>query len=265
VDDPASIAALPLPPGVKPEVWHELTSALAQQVAARQTSAAQPPQLPRPSELTYDPATHEVTWAYELAGDYDQDGVVTLADLVPLAQHFGEVAPNPYNQPQPAFDYWSIQAVIDGDRDGVIGLSDLTVLGKNLGARVDGYSLYASRSFSDYPLAEVPMTLPAEVIWAADFEYDRSYMTPANASPASCRAADVPADDAQLRSGLGGAMDPGGGRGDRACPRCSRYPITPSARRRTMGLATMPSRNTSAGISPCVVTWISMRRSIFPM
>ena len=218
-DSPAAIAALPLPDGVDAALWRQLTSALAQQVAARQSSV-NAPQLPRPSELTYDPSTHELSWAYALAGDYDQDGQVTVADLVPLAQHFGEhTQPSIANgAPPPGFDYGSIQAVIDGDCNGQLGLGDLTVLGQQLGARVERYGLYASRSFADFPLTELgqtyPVVEPHGQDWTADFsgpngiEYERRYMTPATAAPGHTGAwlQTVPLDfstftPAQRRSG----------------------------------------------------------------
>ncbi|MCB1216299.1 PQQ-binding-like beta-propeller repeat protein [bacterium] len=81
-------------------------------------------------------------WYYDAAGDYDQNGEVNAADLVPLANHFGE---------EGEFDYLSIQAVIDGDGNGVINLADVTPIGQNFGRRILGTRLFASESFDDFP------------------------------------------------------------------------------------------------------------------
>jgi hypothetical protein len=104
---------------------------------ARAERAAAPGLLPVPEELSYDPQQHELRWGYSLAGDYDQNGTVSVSDILPLAKYFKQA--NSYG-----FKYESIQAVVDGDRNGEVGLSDLTVIGRNLGTTLGQYELYAS-------------------------------------------------------------------------------------------------------------------------
>src|SRR5690606_14529574 len=73
----------------------------------------------------------------------DQNGVVGLADLVPLGLHFGESGP---------FEFESAQSVIDDNSDGEIGLAHLSVIGRYWGNNVDGYSVFASNDINDVPV-----------------------------------------------------------------------------------------------------------------
>ncbi|MCB1186092.1 PKD domain-containing protein [bacterium] len=95
------------------------------------------------SPLFWDVDTATLTWYYNNPGDFDQNGVVGLADLVPLGLHFGESGP---------FDYESAQSVIDGNSDGEIGLADLSVIGRYWGNNVDGYRVFASNDINDVPV-----------------------------------------------------------------------------------------------------------------
>ena len=151
---------------------------------AKAGSTATPANLPVPEEVVYDPTNQQVTWAYDLAGDYDQDGEVTVADIVPLAKYFKQSSP-PDDPGLLGFEYQTIQSVVDGDRNGEIGLSDLTVIGKNMGAGVDGYELYGSADFTqDYP-GFPPSDGTAGVSPAFAYSYyNVNYMFAAAASPA---------------------------------------------------------------------------------
>lgn len=57
-------------------------------------------------------------WSYKNLGDYNQDGIVDIADITPIAQHYNENV-NEYNE-------W-----IDGNKDGRIGISDVTAIAQN--------------------------------------------------------------------------------------------------------------------------------------
>jgi len=57
--------------------------------------------------------TYTLSWHYRNLGDYDQNGVVALEDIYPLAQHFGETY-DPEAEPH------CLQAVIDGSGDSWI-------------------------------------------------------------------------------------------------------------------------------------------------
>ena len=90
--------------------------------------------------------TTVIEWPYTNPGDYDQNKVVTIADLTPLGQYFGSVATDG------KFDYRSVLSLVDGDGNGVINISDLTPIGANLGNTVDDYRLYRSADpDADYP------------------------------------------------------------------------------------------------------------------
>ena len=85
----------------------------------------------------------KLSWYYANTGDYDQNGEVNAADLVPLAQHFGTQGPFAFN---------SLAAVVDGDRNTLINLADVTPIGVNFGNLVEGYRIYYSSNVDDYPL-----------------------------------------------------------------------------------------------------------------
>lgn len=87
-------------------------------------------------------------WGLYLHGDYNQDGVVGLADLAPLGQRFGEVSPGGLGSRFPAD---SSGAVLDGSWDGSINLADVTPIGQNWGRIVAGYRVYRSHDPADVP------------------------------------------------------------------------------------------------------------------
>ncbi|MCB1220730.1 MAG: PQQ-binding-like beta-propeller repeat protein [Planctomycetales bacterium] len=116
----------------------ELERVLSISDTQRSAAAAADPRL---RNLNYVDGAFQ--WYYDAPGDYDQNGEVNAADLVPLASHFGESG---------QFDYLSIQAVIDGDGNGEINLADVTPIGLNYGRRILGTRLFASQSFDDFPL-----------------------------------------------------------------------------------------------------------------
>lgn len=75
--------------------------------------------------------TVEIGWQERNPGDYDNSGAVDIADLTPLAQHFGEkVSAHPND------------AIMDGDGDGEVGIGDLGPLAANYGDDVGGYNVY---------------------------------------------------------------------------------------------------------------------------
>jgi len=78
-----------------------------------------------------------VAWSYVNIGDYNQDGIVDVADVSPLAEHFGErknggVFPHPQD------------FVIDGNKDGVIDVGDIAPIAENIFSEVMGYIIEGS-------------------------------------------------------------------------------------------------------------------------
>jgi hypothetical protein len=95
----------------------------------------------------YDPLTHDLNWWYSNQGDYDQNTVVTLADLTPLAVRFSERGP---------FEYFNAISVVNGDGNAEINLGDITPIAANFGRNVGqtvAYALYGSMDPGDYPAA----------------------------------------------------------------------------------------------------------------
>jgi len=76
--------------------------------------------------------TYTLSWHYRNLGDYDQNGMVAIADLTPLAQHFGETY-DPEAEPH------CLQAVIDGSGNGVVDIADVTPIAQNFGIEVADY------------------------------------------------------------------------------------------------------------------------------
>jgi PKD repeat protein len=87
-------------------------------------------------------------WGLYLHGDYNQDGIVGIADLAPLGQRFGEISPGGLGVPFPAD---SSGAVLDGSWDGSINIPDVAPIGQNWGRRVAGYRVYRSHEPADVP------------------------------------------------------------------------------------------------------------------
>lgn len=75
-----------------------------------------------------------VSWQEIHPGDYNNDGLVSILDLTPLAANFGasvEGAENPGK-----ID------LVDGNRDGVVSILDLTPLAANFDTTITGYNVY---------------------------------------------------------------------------------------------------------------------------
>ncbi len=113
----------------------------------------------------------KLTWSYCAPGDYDQNGVVNIADLTPISKHFHETSPDGPGHPFP-FD--SAQSIVDGDSNGEINLSDLQPLSKNLGIDVlGGFRVFTSATEADSPSApDAPNGAGAMEVTAAPLGID---------------------------------------------------------------------------------------------
>ncbi len=85
--------------------------------------------------------TYTLTWTYRNVGDYNQDGVVNVSDITPLAQEFLKPV-TPDNE-------W-----IDGNADGLINIGDITPLAENFFSQVSGYRIEGAETI-DGEFAEI--------------------------------------------------------------------------------------------------------------
>jgi hypothetical protein len=110
--------------------------------------------------VSWDPATRTLSWRYYNQGDYNQDGLVSINDLSPLAKYFRQGGPFPPN---------SVQSVVDGDGNGQITISDLTPIAGNWQGQAQGYKIYKSTNPDDAPqVNDAPSTIEpaAEITFA---------------------------------------------------------------------------------------------------
>jgi len=81
------------------------------------------------------------TWSYRNVGDYNQDGIVNIMDITPLAAHFNESADEG--------NEW-----IDGNGDGAITILDVTPLAANFFCDVAGYEIEGATVGGDFSAFE---------------------------------------------------------------------------------------------------------------
>jgi hypothetical protein len=141
-----ALETLPLPPGSDAATWQQLKTALRILLLNRPRATSAPPDdLASASVAVYDADTGVLSWDYASAGDYNQDGLVSINDLTPLGPTIGtSVTPA-------LFTRESALSVIDVDRNGNINVSDMTSLGANYKVLVTHYNIYASTNELDWP------------------------------------------------------------------------------------------------------------------
>ncbi len=100
-------------------------------------SQSSPPALGNAAaEIDYNNLTGQLSWFYANPGDTNQDGLVNLADLVPIARDFQASGP---------FGMSSRQSVADTNGDGEVNISDVSVLGANWNNDAfGGFNIYTS-------------------------------------------------------------------------------------------------------------------------
>jgi len=130
--------ALALPKNVEPKLFNRLKSALAEALSARGEAklVSRPPSgaANAVSDLEVvdnGDGTYSLVWSYVNAGDYNQDSIVNIMDVTPLAAHFNETA-EPTNE-------W-----IDGNRDGGITILDVTPLAAGFFCELADYAVETS-------------------------------------------------------------------------------------------------------------------------
>lgn len=107
----------------------------------------------------------DVAWEERNIGDYNNNGLVEVADLTPVGIYF--------NQEVATADDPELVAIVDGNLDGFVTVNDITPIGQNFGSRVDGFRLYAAfkanpqpQDFALYPLPDYA-TYPRSAVYDA--------------------------------------------------------------------------------------------------
>ncbi len=139
----SELDSMQAPLGVNPEVFNQLRLALRSALVARQCQKAvcQPPT--GSNNIVRDLAindngggTYSLTWHYCNLGDYNQDGTVGIADITPLAMHYGESWEDGEEN--------SLPAVVDGSRNKEVDIADVTPIAMNFGVEVASYRIEKS-------------------------------------------------------------------------------------------------------------------------
>jgi PKD repeat protein len=136
----AQVDALQTPQGVDPAVFTQLKNELVRQLAARDKTASG-----APAGVENTPANVHFTdngggsftleWDYRNIGDYNQDGKVNVADITPLAVHFGH---------DPGTD--GLDIVLHPSGAGKVGVGDITPLAQHFGTFCTGYRIWSDVS-----------------------------------------------------------------------------------------------------------------------
>lgn len=96
------------------------------------------------TDLIFDQTDNALFWTYKNSGDYDLNGLVEVADIIPIAENF--LAKTGDGVGNDDLEKW-----LDGNGNGEVGISDVTVIALNYLSRVDGYAVYGrKRQFEDF-------------------------------------------------------------------------------------------------------------------
>jgi hypothetical protein len=132
--------AMQTPKGVDPAVFAQLKASLRTALIARGEGklVSTPPMgpanaVPDLSVTDTGGGTADITWHYYNVGDYNQDGVVNVADITPLAIHYG--------QGWVAGEENTLAAVVDGSGNKSVDIADVTQIAMNFGVECAGYNI----------------------------------------------------------------------------------------------------------------------------
>jgi outer membrane protein assembly factor BamB len=188
--------ALPTPDGVDAAAFASLKAALRELLMQRGTgkftSVAPASVRSKVTDLTAtaDGSGASFHWSYRNEGDFNQDSIVSVADLTPLGIHFGKDSTAPD---------WATARAADGNENGQVDLPDLVSIGANFQSRVTGY--YLQRSDTPDPggiwtqVADVPFTssiVPAGQLRQFDFLLDSALNAYYRVVPHDSMSAGIP-------------------------------------------------------------------------
>jgi len=139
----SELDALDVPEGVDPSLFEELKDALEEALLAqgidRMVSTPPTGESNRVDPLNYyiedvEGTDHYfLTWLLRSLGDYDLNGRVEIADITPMAIHYGE---DTATHPEATH--------IDGSGNGTVGIEDITPIAMNYGVDVAAYRVEGS-------------------------------------------------------------------------------------------------------------------------
>ena len=142
----AELDALQAPEGVDAALFRELKDALASQLGSRPPISADAAktvcQAPvgdhnKPFDLTLvdmGDGEYRLLWHEVNIGDYDNNGTVAIADITPIAMHYGESC-------EPA-DMNCPIALIDSSGNNKVDIADISGIAMNFGTSLAGYNVY---------------------------------------------------------------------------------------------------------------------------
>lgn len=141
----AEIGSYSAPPEVDAAVFAQLKSALSDALVARSKGklVSSPPSgtanaVPDLEISDAGGGTVNLTWHYYNTGDYNQDGIVNVSDITPLAIHYNEaVTSNPGDENL-------LLSVINGGGGTKIGIDDVTPIAMYFGSEVANYRIETS-------------------------------------------------------------------------------------------------------------------------
>jgi len=169
----AEIAEYPAPAGADASDFEMLRLALATKITelvlARDVS--KPPEGLSGKVTTLAYSDDKLIWQYTNAGDYNQDGQVTVADIFEVAVLLGAKVGDGVGDD--AREAW-----VDGSGDGEIGVSDITPVAANYLASIAGYHVYFARSMDSIEDHLIYVEFERAVdAWPKRFEITKSDIT----------------------------------------------------------------------------------------
>lgn len=114
-----------------------LSFRLVEGPGAKESSAVNDAHLSRARNLEFNEVEGNwiLTWDYTNPGDNNQDGEVGVADISPIAMHYGKQVENDWDDPL---------RNVDGDHNGEINLADITVIAMNYASQLWAYQIEMS-------------------------------------------------------------------------------------------------------------------------
>lgn len=132
------IRAMRLPEGTKEETFVRLKVELERSLLARRLNKfpSRPPTSDPNNGITLVITPSNLSWEEVRWGDWNNDGIVSATDILPVALNFGSVG-DPASS-----DYWLYAEYVDGDRDGTVNLGDISPIALHFGESTGGYNVY---------------------------------------------------------------------------------------------------------------------------